>query len=125
MTNETREYINDCMEELGLNYQFMEWIGNISYPYFIGEYSEVAGDSEDGREETTFYLNGFTRGKWRELEDAKERIRKCFPSTGRTTILPSGMGIAISYDNANLIQTGDAELKRIQINLSIKEWRTS
>lgn len=31
--------------------------------------------------------------------------------------------VAVFYDSAFPVPTGDGELKRIQINLSIKEWK--
>lgn len=57
---------------------------------------------------------------WIGLENAKEAIERNF---SKTAILPNGNGIAVSYGGALIIPTGDAELKRIQINLTIKEWR--
>lgn len=123
MTQETLKFIADGMSELKLNYSFMEMV-NPSYPYFVGEYSESEVISEDGRSESTFILNGFTRETWLELEQAKALIQNYFPETGITAITES-CGIAVSYSNAYPVQTGDAELKRIQINLNVKEWKVN
>jgi hypothetical protein len=68
-------------------------------------------------------LTGTTRGSWLELETVKETIRRIFPDTGRTAILENNFGIAVFYSNSKPVPTGDAELKRIQIELKVKEWR--
>ena len=58
-----------------------------------------------------------------ETEDeAKEKIEKHF-SHGKVGITSSGSAVAIFYAHSLIVPTGDAELKSIQINLSIKEWK--
>ena len=117
------EIISDAMDALGLNYDFMEWTGEPIYPYFVGEYQEVDPLNEDGMQESTFLLTGFTRASWLELEDAKEKISTYFNKVGgRTVIADNGSAVAVFYSNSLVIPTGDAELKKIQINLTIKEW---
>lgn len=121
MTRETLKYIRDALGKAGINYEFGEWSREIKYPYFTGEYQESPTANEDGCRDTAFILNGFSRGLYLELEKAKETIENTF--THSATILESGQGLSIEYDGALIIQTNDAELKRIQINLTIKEWR--
>lgn len=130
MTKEALKIISDTMTALGLEYGFMEYSGNddgkIVYPYWVGEYTETEGFTEDGLQESTFLLTGFTRGSWLELEDQKERIEKQFNRvSGKVGITSSGSGVAIFYTHALIVPTGDAELKSIQINLSIKEWKVT
>lgn len=119
MTIEALSYINNLLSNLKINYEFGEWTSDIIYPYFVGEYEESPSLNEDGLQETTFILNGFMRGKWLELEQAKSIIKKAI---NVTDILPNGNGIAVSYENTLIIPTGEDELKRIQINLKINEW---
>ena len=78
MTKEILKIISDSMESLGLNYEFMEWTSEIRYPYFVGEYGETQQSTEDGLQESSFILTGYTRGTWLSLEEIKEL-------TGRTT----------------------------------------
>lgn len=130
MSKEALKIISDTMEALGLEYGFVEYSGNddgkIVYPYWVGEYTETEGFTEDGLQETTFLLTGFHRGEWADLEDQKERIERQFNRvSGRTGITDSGSGIAFFYTHALVIPTGDAELKSIQINLNIKEWKVT
>lgn len=121
MSIEALKFINDKLEEININYEFMQWTKDIVYPYFVGEYQEAESLNEDGLVETTFILNGFSKGSWLNLEQEKEKIEKLFSNA--TVILPSGNAMAVFYLNSLVIPTGDVELKRIQINLAIKEWK--
>ena len=117
--------ISDAMDVLGLNYTFMEFpIGeNPEYPYFVGEYQEREPMNEDGMQETQFILTGFSREQWIALENAKESINNYFNKvSGKTVIADNGSAVAIFYSNSFVVPTGDAELKKIQINLIVKEW---
>ena len=123
MSIEALKFINNKLVENGINYEFMQWTNDVVYPYFVGEYQEAESLNEDGLQETTFILNGFSKGSWFGLEQAKEKIEKIFSNV--TAILPNGNGIAVFYSNSLVIPTGDAELKRIQINLAINEWKVN
>lgn len=120
MTIEALEYINKILSSL-TNYEFAKWTTTpVPYPYFVGEYSEVGSDTEDGQFETTFMVTGTTRGSRLELEKVKAKIEKVF---NKTAILPNGNGIAVFYVNSFAVPTDNEELERIQINLQIKEWK--
>lgn len=126
MSKESLKIIKDAMKALGLNYSFMEWNGKPVYPYFVGEYQETPPLNEDGLQESTFLLTGFSRESWLALENAKEKIETYFNKVGgRTVIADSGSAVAVFYSNSLVIPTGDAELKKIQINLDIKEWKVN
>lgn len=124
MSISTLKFISDKLEKLKIPYAFEEWTaGEVPDPYFVGEYNEVESTEreENGYQETTFVLTGTGR-KWIGLEQAKEIIEN---NITETAILPNGDGIAVFYSNSFPVPTGDAELKRIQINLTIKEWRVN
>lgn len=125
MTNDTQKLVLEGMIALGLNYAFMEWKDKPVYPYFTGEYQEQPVLSEDGLQEAAFILNGFTRGGWSDLEAAKKKIENYFYREGRTAIAPSGNAVAVCYNNSFVVPTGDAELKRIEIHLKVKEWKVN
>ena len=123
MTDESLKYISDTLESAGINYEFGEYTSELQYPYFVGEYAETDVENEDGMQETTLILSGFSRDSWLTLEKAKKTIKKLFPPIeGRTAILESGSGIAVFFARSNNIPTGDYQLKRLEINLTIKEW---
>ena len=118
-------YIADLMQSMGIPYDFMRW--NTEPPddyYFVGEYIEEPSPTkqESGKQDTTFILRGFTRGSWLLLEQAKAKIEK---NCAKTAILSDGSGIAVFYDSATVVPTGDSELKSVKINLTIQEWRVN
>lgn len=118
-------YVGGLMDRLGIPYAFMRKNdkAGVDY-YFVGEYDEIAMTTreENGRQDTNFILRGFTRKDWLLLEEAKAKIEK---NASFTAILPDGTGMAVSYDGATIVPTGDAELKSIKINLTIREWRVN
>ena len=121
--------IKESMKELGINYQFKKWKGHPKYPYFVGSYQEVPTAGEDGMQETSFILTGFARSDGNVdgvliLEEAKEKIEAYFKTEGgKLTMTDSGSAVAIFYANTfGDLPTGDAELEKIEINLTIKEW---
>lgn len=118
--------VSNSMNELGINYEFGEWNSKVVYPYFVGEYQEVPNPNEDGMLESQFILNGFSRGSWLELEEAKEKIENHFNKvSGKIVTADDKSTVAIFYENGLIVPTGDEQLKRIQINLKIKEWKVA
>lgn len=125
MTKQVLTTISQGMDAIGLEYDFLTYKKKkVVYPYFVGEYTETENITEDGLQEGTFMLTGFHRGSWSELEEAKERIENYFGRvSGKTAITDNGSAVAVFYGGSLVVPTGDAELKSIQINLSIKEWK--
>lgn len=127
MSKNILKVVSDGMAELGIEYEFGEYTKEpIVYPYFVGEYTETEPTTEDGLQETTFMLYGFSRGTWLTLENAKAKIENYFNKVfGKTVMVDDGSAVAVFYGNALIVPTGDEELKKIQINLQCKEWKVS
>ncbi len=121
MSKAVLAYINKQLAAAGINYEFGEWKSKRVNPYWVGEYTESPPSEEDGLCESTLMLNGWTTGNLLDLENDKEKIENLF--TFNTSILDNGSGVDVSYSGSLIVPTGDATLKRMQINLSIKEWR--
>lgn len=120
MTIEALSFINDELEALSIPYEFGEWDADeVPDPYFVGDYVESDSQTreENGFHETNFILTGTGTSRL-ALENVKTLIEK---NISKTKMLENG-SIAIFYSNAFYIPTGDANLKRLQINLDIKEW---
>ena len=127
MSKAVLKLVSDAMNSLGLEYDFGTYKKNpVVYPYFVGEYQETESTTEDGLQETTFLMTGFSRDSWLTLETAKEKIENYFNHvSGKTVITDNGSAVAVFYAGSLIVPTGDAELKSIQINLSIKEWKVN
>ena len=119
-------YIAEQMNAIGIAYAFGEWGDEIQYPYFVSELpSPEEIIAEDGSEETTMLLTGFQRGgSYLDLERVKEAVKTHFdPIYGRRGETTDGGAIAVFYAGAFYVPTGEAGLKKIQINLTIKRWK--
>ena len=125
MTKEILKYMNLRLKKI-LPYQYYEWKTAVEYPYWIGEYSEVESDSEDGFGEDVLMVTGTTTGSVIELEDGKEVLQRAFPKiSGHHAVLESGTNIIVYYDTSTSVPTDNNDIKRIQVNLKIKSWKVS
>lgn len=115
--------IDEELTGIGVPYEFMRWTSAVEYPYFVGEYSEFPTVTEDGYKESTVILTGTTKGSWLELERIRAKIENHFPAVyGLRKSTDTGT-VVVYYGNSFPVHTGEADLKRIQINLDIKEWK--
>lgn len=122
MTVGALAYISEVLEKAGIRYSFVRF-DKAEGIYWIGEYYESESENEDGMTESDFILTGTTEGSWLDLEREKETIIRSFRNS--TAILPDGNGLAIEYENALVIPTDTESIKRIEIHLSVKEWRNN
>ncbi len=120
----TLAYIDGLMRDIGIPYSFMEWTEKVPETYFVGSYLENPSITleENGHQETTFILRGWTNGSWMNLETYKEKIEK---NIMKTAILDDGTGVAIFYDSAIPVPTYAEGWKSIKINLTIQEWKVN
>lgn len=120
----TLAYIDGLMQEIGIPYSFMEWTEAVPETYFVGSYLENPSTTleENGHQETTFILRGWTNGSWMNLETYKEKIEKHFM---KTAILDDGSGVAVFYESAIPVPTYVEGWKSIKINLKIQEWKVN
>jgi hypothetical protein len=118
------KFINEQMSAIGIPYEFYEWTSEVKYPYFVGEITENEPMTEDGKQEYSLILTGFNRGNYLELEEAKDKIKKHFhPLHGLRAKTDDNETIAVFCAGAFSIPSGEAELKKIQINLKIFVWK--
>ena len=127
MSKQVLKVVSDGMKSMGIEYGFGSYAKHpVVYPYFVGESTEREAMTEDGLQESTFLLTGFHRGTWSELLDKAEKIENYFNQvSGKVVITDNGSAVAAFYGNCLIVPTGDAELKSIQVNLIIKEWKVT
>ena len=125
MQIETIKVIDDVMTALGIPYEYDEFTDSIESldQFWVGEYQETEPTSEGGQEDATFILTGTAKNSLLLLEQTKSLIKQSFPTIeGKKAILENGTGVAIFYANSFSVPTGNEYLKRLQINLTVKEW---
>ena len=117
------QFINAQMDSLAIPYEFGEWTSAVSYPYSVGECTEVPVMVEDGSEEHSFILTVFHWGQYMALEEIKEKLKKHFHPVHGLRAAVEGGTIAAFYGGAFYIPTGEADLKKLQVDLTIKIWK--
>lgn len=118
-------FIAEQMSALGVDYNLIEWTSDPVRTYTVGEFTEAPTTTEDGYEESTCLLTTTTRGTWAELYDIVSRLKRHFPASGGLCATTGGGAIAVFFSGSFPVPTGEADLKRIQTNLSIKEWKVT
>lgn len=115
--------VNTELHSIGVPYEFMRWTSTDTDIYWVGSYGESPTDTEDGYEEGTVILTGTTKNLWSVLMEHRAKIKDHFPNIGGLRIPTDTGTVVIFYDNSIPVPTGDANLKRIQVNLRIKMWK--
>lgn len=124
MIETTLGIIKDQLNIIDIPYDFMRWMSTIiPNRYWVGEYSEIITDTEDGYEEGTLILTGTTTNAWVELIQDRTKIKDHFPPVYGLRFATEKGTVVIFYNNSFPVPTGDANLKRIQVNLQIKAWK--
>lgn len=118
------QFVKEQMSVLKLPYEFMEWTADDIPPvYWVGEFTETPTTTEDGSEESTMILTGTTRGKWFDLLTQADTIKRHFdPIGGLRSDTENGV-IIVFFSHSLPVPTGEADLKRLQVNLTIKQWK--
>jgi len=116
---EVLKYIGQKLNEIELPYEYYEWTGDDVYPYFVGSYVQEQTREEDGYTHGVFTIDGWARGNILELVKYGDAIKKIF--TDHRAFM-DGHFLYMNTDNIQTIPTGEEELKRINISISVDEW---
>jgi len=118
------------MKKADIDYHFMKnKKKKITYPYFVGELLPTEPATEDGKKEFTLVLDGFNRksetteGTLFELLEEAEKIEDHFPQIEGLTAIVKNQAIVVYFSSCQSIDSGDEQLERVQVNLSIKTWK--
>lgn len=114
------QFINEQMQDLNVPYRFWEWAGDVPETYFVGEFVETGGNTEDGMIEGEFTLSGFTRGTYADLDALRDKIYLRFRNGERT--IRNGKGVVVTYSHAMTVPTDLEDVKRMDVYLSTFEW---
>lgn len=112
--------LNQELSNLLTNYAFDDWNSKKVLPYYVGEISEVANPYEDGKSEYQFIITGTDKNTYTNLLNTLETIKKEYKYGKK--ISNDNINMVIEYDNSITIPIENEDIKRIQINLSVKLW---
>lgn len=117
------KFMKQQLEALNLPYSLIEWNGDLPKTYWIGEFQEIPTFLENGYSETNFILTGTTRETWYKLYEALDLIKEQFPSEYGLRGNTANGAIIVNYESSFPIPTSEADIKRIQINIKIQEYK--
>lgn len=117
---EILDFINTKLNEANISYEFGEWTSTVTYPYFVGTFSETENRYEDGYTTGTFTLDGWSRGTKIELLKAADTIKRLFADARE---IAKSSAFHVHFGNILFIPTGEADLFRVSIILYTQEWK--
>lgn len=112
--------VAEQLDQIGVPYEFGEWTGAVTYPYFVGSFNETEHRLEDGYTGGTFTLDGWARGAKLPLAEANDKIKKTFEDL---RAVQDGTAFFITFGNSLMLPTGEEDLFRITITLNTNEWK--
>lgn len=122
--------VNSEMRNAGIDYHFLRnRKKKTTYPYFVGELLPGIPASEDGEQEYTLILDGFNResdtteGTLYELLEEVEKIEEHFPQIIGLLTKVDQQNIAVYFTSCQPVDSGEEQLTKIQVNLTIKTWK--
>ncbi len=124
------KFIAGEMKKAPVDYHFLKnKKSKPTYPYFVGELLPVDPTTEDGMKEFTLVLDGFNRktatneGTLFQLLEEAEKIEEHFPSVEGLTAIVENQAIAVFYCSCEPVDSGDEQLQKVQVNLTVKTWK--
>lgn len=115
------EILNREMDNLNINYSFMRYVCDIpQYPYFVGEYTENDFNPEDQLTSGDINIEGWSRNSLTELLTIMDTMKTHF---SEYSTVKKGYAVMINYENGEVIDSGEADLYKVSIRLSFREWK--
>ena len=117
---EVLNVISEQLEKLNIPYEFGEWTEEISYPYFVGSFTETEHRQEDGYTGGIFTLDGWSRESKMSLMEVGDILKQEFDDF---IVVQNGAAFFITFGNSRSVPTGEEDLYRITITLNTNEWK--
>lgn len=109
----------EALDSLGIEASFRTYAGK-KYPYMTYEYTETNTTHEDGSTDGDLLCEIWTRGTFAELIGIKEKLKDYFK---QKNIKVGNNVYHFDYASSTPEDTGDSELKKLQVSITTKYWR--
>lgn len=115
-------YIAEQLESVGIPYEFGEWTQEVTYPYFVGTFTETDYRYEDGCTVGALTIDAWSRGSGGKLQlaEANDKIKDLFSDNRAVT---SDFAFYVTYGSCITAPTGEEDLYKITITLNTFEWK--
>ncbi len=108
-----------ALDSLSIESAYRVYSGD-KYPYLTYEYHKTGVTREDGGITGEFFCEIWTRNTFEELEDIDELLEDYFK---QINIKVNNNVYHFDYDSSTPDETGDAELKKLQVIITTKYWK--
>lgn len=109
----------NALDSLGIESAFRVYAGT-QYPYMTYEYYETNVTHEDGGTDGELLCEIWSRNTFAELIEIKEKLKEFFK---QKNIKVGNNMYHFDYVSSTPEDTGDAELKKIQVNITTRYWK--
>lgn len=113
-------FIDDKMTEAGIPYEFGEWSGAVAYPYCVGTFRADEHRYEDSCTAGTLTVDIWSRESKLSAVQTADRIAAVFEDLQEVR---DDLLFYISFTSSDTIPTGEMDLFRIEVRLSVKIWK--
>lgn len=108
-----------ALDSLDIEGAFRVYTGD-KYPYLTYEYYETNVTHEDGRTDGELLCEIWSRNTFAELIGIKEKLKEHFK---QLNIKVGNNVYHFDYASSTPEDTGDAELKKIQVSIATRYWK--
>ena len=113
-------FIADKMAAAAIPYEFGEWTGTVSYPYCVGTYSADEYRYEDESTNGTLTVDVWSRGSKLDAVQTADKIAELFENMQEVR---DDLLFFVRFAGADTIPTGEMDLFRIEVRLSVSMWK--
>lgn len=119
MKNRLLTAFKSALDYLGITSAYRRYSGD-KYPYLTYEYFVTNVSHEDGGTDGELFCEIWTRGTLAELDDIDEKLKDYFK---QKNIKVDNDVIHFDYATSTPEDTGDSELKKLQVTITTKYWK--
>ena len=109
-------FIADKMAAAAIPYEFGEWTGTVSYPYCVGTLRTDEHRYEDGCTAGTLTVDVWSRGSKLDAVQTADKIAELFENMQEVR---DDLLFFVRFAGADTIPTGEMDLFRIEVRLSV------
>ena len=119
---EVLKALKNEFKALDIPYSYDDWETDVVLPYFVGDWSEVTTNNEDGKREFSFTLTGEDMDSYTNLYRVVEILKNTYKQSKKIK-LDDGLMVMI-YNRTFNVPVEAERVKRTQTEFTIYFWES-
>ena len=115
-------FISDKLTGAGIPYEYEEWTQAVTYPYFVGSYTETDYRYEDDCTTGTFTIDGWARESKLSLIEVVDTLKEMFGDLQE--VVNDEVTFFIRYGGSQTVPSGEEGLFHVTVTLYASSWNT-